>query len=690
MTEPVVAVEQRRPRTEAGPATSSARGVLTVVVIGALAATVAVVGVSTTGAAAPSVFGDPGVLTRWGLPVARAVTVVAGALTVGLLVVVAAVLPRSRGARRGDELGPTLLAGATWASVAGGVWVVASVVVIVLTFSDVAGLPVAGMGAPGTGAGLVSLVWDVDAGRALLLSALLASSAAVVAGLATRLTTVAVAAVLAVAALLPPAVTGHATSASNHEIAVDSQVVHVVALSLWLGGLAAIVLLRHRMGDLLPVAVRRFSRIALSAYVAVGVSGVVAALLRIDAIVDLTTAYGLLLVAKAAAMLTLGVAGWYHRRRLLARLDAEESSRGIFWRLVSGELVVLAAATGFGVALARTAPPGTSADTDLTTELLGYPMPPPLDAARWFDTWRLDTVWAPVAVVAVTMYLVAVARLRRRGDRWPVPRTTLWVLGWAVLAYATSGAPTVYGRVLFSMHMVEHMTIGTLVPILLVLGAPVTLVLRAAVARRDGSRGLREWTLVLVHSRLFRALAHPVVAPASFVGSLIVFYYTPLLQLSLSTHVGHVLMTTHFILVGYLFAWVICGPDPGPSRPQYPIRMLVLIATMAFHAFFGIAMMSSEEVLAAGWFSSLDRPWGPSLIEDQRRGGAMAWGLGDYPVAVLAVAMAVAWIRDDERETRRYDRRADRDGDAELQAWNAMLQQRQMWHDAENPTRRDL
>ncbi len=647
------------------------------------AAGVGVLAAWMTGGLVAQPLGDPGPLTRWGLPAVRAAGVVTGALTVGLLVVVAAIAPpasaRTRREPEPDMRGAQAV-GAARASMVGAAWVVCSAVTLVLTYADVAGVPVGQMGAPGTGAGLVSFVRDVDTGRALGVALVLAMAATLLTGVATRVTTVGIAAVLAIAALVPPAFTGHAAGAANHEAAVDTQVVHLVALSTWFGGLGALVALRKAAGADLPVMVRRFSTVAFWAFLAVALSGVAGALVRLEGLQGLISTYGVLLGLKTAALALLASAGWVHRRRLVARLERGEASARAFWALVSGELVVLGVASGLGVALARTSPPVAEVQEDSTTTLLGYAMPPPLQLERWFDTWRVDTVWAPVAAVAVTLYLTALLRLRRRGDHWPLPRTALWVLGWVVLVWATSGAPKVYGRVLFSMHMVEHMTIGTLVPILLVLGAPITLVLRAATARTDGSRGLREWTLVLVHSRSFRVLGHPVVAPVLFVGSLIAFYYTPALELSLRTHAGHVLMTAHFLVAGYLFAWVICGPDPGPRRPLYPIRLLILIATMAFHAFFGIAMMSAVEPLAGDWYSALDRPWGPALIEDQRRAGAIAWGLGDYPVAILAIAMAAAWIRDDARETRRYDRRADRDGDTELLAWNSMLQHHKQRH----------
>lgn len=625
---------------------------------------------ATTGALAPALIADPGALTRWGLPLARGVADLAGAVTVGALVVTAFVLPAPVDGRR--RLVGAAAGGALLAAAAAAVWSVASVAVLLLGYSEIAGEP---LGAPGTGAGLISYVTSVDQGRSLAAAAVLVVLTTFVATSAARLTTVGVAAALSVLSLLPTALTGHAANAANHEAAVNTQALHLVGLSVWVGGLVTVWCLRGRLGDHLAVVVARYSRVALWAFVAVGVSGVAGGLLRVGGVAGLTSTYGVLLGGKAVLLVVLGAFGWAHRRRTVPAVAAGgAAARRAFARLALAELAVMAVATGLGVALGRTSPPpAPSAQQDPTTELLGYPMPPPLAFEQWFTQWQLDSLWTAVAVVAAALYVGAVVRLRRRGDRWSTPRTLAWLGGCLALVYATGGAPGAYGRVLFSMHMVEHMTIGTLVPILLVLGAPVTLALRALRVRTDGSRGPREWLLVVVHSRVFAVLGHVAVAPPLFVASLVAFYYTPVFDLALSTHVGHVLMTTHFIVVGYLFAWVVCGPDPGPRRPVFPVRLLVLIITMAFHALFGIALMSSTTALGADWFGALDRSWGPTLLQDQYRGGALAWALGDYPVGLLAVALAWAWIREDERESRRFDRRAERDGDAELHRYNAML-----------------
>jgi putative copper resistance protein D len=222
--------------------------------------------------------------------------------------------------------------------------------------------------------------------------------------------------------------------------------------------------------------------------------------------------------------------------------------------------------------------------------------------------------------------------------------------------------------------MVGHMLLTMVVPTPLVLSAPITLALRTLRSRQDGSRGPREWLLAAIGSPVTRVLAFPPVAAVLFAGSLIAFYYSGLFGQALTTHVGHELMHVHFLVTGYLFAWVLVGVDPGPERWSYPMRLVLLLATMAFHAFFGIALLTGNGVLEPGYFSQLTHPWGRDVLGDQQLGGGLAWGIGELPTLILAMILVWQWARSDEREAVRRDRAADRDGDAELRAYNEMLE----------------
>lgn len=616
---------------------------------------------------------DPGAFTRYGLPAARAVHDVAAAVTVGLLVLAAWAVAPDPGRSVDSLAGPRrlMIRGATVSAL---VWAGAALVVLVLTAADVSGYAPS---TPGFSLVFFSFTSQLDLGRALLVSLLLVLLATVVSALATRVVAVAWAAVVALLAVLPLSLAGHAAGSANHMNAVDSLALHLLGAVLWVGGLAALALVSSRLGSQRDAVVRRYSTLAGASFAVVALSGVLNAALRLGSFAGLATTYGLLVVGKVVALGLLGVAGFVHRRRMIPRLGAAPTA---FARLAAVELVIMGATVGLAVALSRSAPPvpetaaaGQRTDADRIASLLGYAEPAPFTFGRYLTAFSPDLLWLVVAAGMLGLYGAGVVRLVRRGDRWPVQRTAFWTLGSLALVYVTSGGPGVYGRLAFSLHMVQHMALMVAVPFLLVFGAPVTLALRALRARNDRSFGPRETLLRLVHAPVLAFFGNPVVAAALFTGGLTVFYYTPLFSLALSTHTGHVLMTAHFLLTGYLFIWALVGVDPGPERPPYPFRLIILLVTLAFHAFFGIALMSGATLLAPQWWASLGRTDTVALLADQQRGGAIAWGAGDLPSLLLGVALLVGWIRSDRQTSKRLDRQADRDDDAELKAYNARL-----------------
>lgn len=614
---------------------------------------------------------SPDRVTQWGLPLAQALRDVVAMLTVGLLALAVTCVPPADRERRHLLTGPrrALADRAAYAALA---WSGLSVALIVLTYSDAAG---ARLDAPGFADQAVLFATEYDLGRYLLGSAALSLVAGLLVLASRGIRLAGLAGLVAIAALWPMALTAHGAGTLRHDVAVDAQFVHLLGVGVWGGGLVGLVLVRGSLGAGLADTVRRYSTLAGWCLLLVAVGGTAGALLRLDRPGDLASTYGLLLGLKVAATAALGLLGLAHRRRVLPRLSASaEVARSALHRLLAVEVGVILAAVGLAVALNRTPPPaGAQAPLTTAQDLLGYDLPGPLGAAEWFTAWQTDWFWTPIAVLLASLYVGAVVRLRRRGDAWPVGRTIAWVGGWALFVWAASGAPGAYGRVLFSMHMVQHMTIATTVPVLLVLGAPVTLALRAMRRRADGSMGPREWTLAAVHSPIAALLARPVVAGAVFVVSLVVFYYSPLLEISLETHTGHLLMTAHFLIAGYLFAGNLVGIDPGFPRPPYPLRALMVMVVFGFHAFFSVSLMAQTDVLAEGWFSRLPRDWGDSLADDQYLGASLGWALGDYPLALIAGVLIYSWVRADQRERTRYDRQARRDGDRELTMYNEHL-----------------
>ncbi|MGW3431090.1 cytochrome c oxidase assembly protein [Streptomyces melanosporofaciens] len=296
---------------------------------------------------------------------------------------------------------------------------------------------------------------------------------------------------------------------------------------------------------------------------------------------------------------------------------------------------------------------------------------PPFTLSRGLE-FGGDPFFLVGCVLALGLYGWGAARLWRRGDAWPVGRLVSFVLGVLTIAVAMCTKLNDYGMVMFSIHMVQHMIISMVSPILLLLGAPVTLTLRALPAAGRGRKGPRELLVALLHSRYMRIISHPAFTIPLFIASLYALYFTSLFDFLMESKAGHIAMMVHFLAVGLVFFWPIMGVDPGPHRPGYVMRMLELFAGMPFHAFFGIALMMASEPMV-GVYDHPPARLGIDALSDQTWAGGIAWAFSEIPSVIVLVALVYQWYKSEQRQARRIDRTADRDGDQELAAYNAYL-----------------
>ncbi len=611
------------------------------------------------GGAEPLALADPGPFVRWGAPISKLIMNLSMAVAVGSLVL-------SAFAANQDER-KTLQPVSSWAA---SLWLASSASYFILTYLNVSGSTISY--GPVFSESLWLFATEIELGNLLAINLAIALllSLSTIAFQGQRMG--AVNAAIALAGLYPLAESGHASSDAGHSLAVNSMLMHLVGVTIWVGGLVALFAL-SRTGERAGVLVARYSTLALTSFALVASSGLVSGFIRLYQPADLLSPYGLLLIGKASLLLVLGVLGVRYRAGLVEKIKEKAST---FWSLVAFELFVMGAAIGLGTALAATPlPENPNEFAPLTPAeiLTGDPLPPELTPMSWLTVWDIDLLWLGVSVGAIVFYLYGVMRLRQRGDSWPVARTVSWILGMLVLLYVTNGAPNAYQEFLFSMHMVGHMMLSMLVPVLLVPGAPVTLITRVQQARKDGSWGLREWALWAVHTPYAWFISHPLFAAFNFAMSLVLFYYTPLFRWATEEHLGHQWMIVHFLITGYLFVQSLIGIDPQPHKPSFPLKLMLLIGTMAFHAFFGLGLMNEKSLLLADWFGSMGRTWGDDPLTDQAAGGAFAWGVGEIPTIVITLMVVYQWSRSDDRERKRLDRASDRTGNQDLSDYNEML-----------------
>jgi putative copper resistance protein D len=273
-----------------------------------------------------------------------------------------------------------------------------------------------------------------------------------------------------------------------------------------------------------------------------------------------------------------------------------------------------------------------------------------------FTQARFELVPTVAIVLAAGFYWLGVRRLSARGDHWPVGRTAAWATGLVVLAVATVSGLAAYDEDLFGAHMVQHMLLSMVVPVFLALGAPVTLALRTLPPRG------RARLLAVLHARVLKVLTFPLLPWLLFVGSPFALYFSGWYPATLDSRLLHELLHAHFLLVGCLFFWPMVGVDPLPGRSGYPFRMLLLAATLPFHAFLGIAIMSvgdnGDGLIAASHYLPIHGLQG-SVFQQQVGGGAL-WASGDLIGVLFLAVVLTQWMRASEREAAREDRRLDR------------------------------
>jgi putative copper resistance protein D len=277
------------------------------------------------------------------------------------------------------------------------------------------------------------------------------------------------------------------------------------------------------------------------------------------------------------------------------------------------------------------------------------PTPPELTMSTFVTESHVEPLAAIGIVVTAALYVAGIRRLARRGRRWSPARATAFVGGLAALVIATQSGLAAYDTTLFSAHVGQHVLVGVVAPFLLALGAPVTLALQAS--RRPTQVGL----LRVLHSRPARTLTNPIVAWSLFGLTLFVLYFSPLYELSLRNGFVHEAVHLHFFFVGAVFFWSVIGLDPVSWRIPYGFRLLLVLLTVPFHAFLGLALLTGDQPLAEDYYAETARPPAASTMTDQRTGAGVMWAVGDAIGLVAGMVVLAQWMAHEDRANRRVE-----------------------------------
>jgi cytochrome c oxidase assembly factor CtaG len=260
-----------------------------------------------------------------------------------------------------------------------------------------------------------------------------------------------------------------------------------------------------------------------------------------------------------------------------------------------------------------------------------------------WQTYWVSFVALAVQVAVLAEYLARVRRLDRRGRHWSVFRTLCFVLGAVIVAYAFEGGIAHYQSSNFTAHVVQVLLLVDVGPPLLALGAPITLALQSS-SRRHGALlvgMLRSWPV--------QAVSQPLVAFAITMGSMFVYFLSPIYQFSVQHPLFLAFAHLYFVLVGLLLWVLIAGQDGLPRRLRFGMRFVLVTLLIPFNLALGLAVANVAQPLY---------PAGNTLADTQQ-GGNVLLGLAEVLVVAALALLFVEWAKEEERSAVRTDRQLD-------------------------------
>ncbi len=554
---------------------------------------------------------------------------------------------------------------AGWTGRAGQLWLVSSLLMTAANPAFINGAPL--------GTALLPTGWWIyltssPSALAWLVTALAALVTTVVAYTATRAPGFAVCWLAGALATLFVAVTGNVTVGLDHDWATDAQAIATLAGVVLGSGAVAVVLAALAGSELPEAAVRRYHRTALPLVVLLAAGYTVVAWQQLAGRSPFAVPVGLPYLVGAACLVAL-LLNWGWRAVRLRGAPDDASLLGSVVR----EAAVLVIAVAVVTAITHIPPPRFEIEQSLQINYLGYEVDLPATLERLAGLGRPNLLWVMLCLTAIGLYAWGTVRVYRGGGHWPVPRLIAWVAGWGLTLYLAVSGLWMYSTAVFSWHMLVHMTVNMMVPLLCVLGGPVGLLTAATGHAGAGELpGPADLFDGLGANRFVRFILSPPVLWINYIASLFLVYFSPLFAWLMKYHWAHQLMLLHFMLAGFLFFNLLVSPDRNSWQLPPIVRFAMLISVMPFHAIFAVGIMMARSVIGEQFYASLAVEWVGDLLADQQIAGQITWFTGEIPAFIAVAVLAFQWFRSDSREAARADRRADL-GEDDMAAYNELL-----------------
>jgi len=263
-----------------------------------------------------------------------------------------------------------------------------------------------------------------------------------------------------------------------------------------------------------------------------------------------------------------------------------------------------------------------------------------------FLVWALDPLVILGIFLAGYLYATGLDRWERPSHPVKIWQRVSFFTGLAAVFLALQSPIDVYSEYLLAVHQLQHTLLRMVGPLLMLLGAPLTPMLR----------GLPPWALQEVvrpvvrnafARRAYNFFTNPVAVAFLFLGVMYFWQVPSPHNLALRSHLIHHLMHLTMLLSGLVFWWVIIDPKPHRSRLHYGLRVLYLGLVVIPNTFLGAGLTFAEQVLYSG-YGEVGRIAGISPLTDQQIGGLIIWAIGDMMCIGAAGVVMVMWVQQEE------------------------------------------
>lgn len=585
---------------------------------------------------APVLLGIPKVpaLTLWLLPLSRVATDLFAVLAIGCFTFLGIIYPTKQKLFPSD-LAQVITAG--YLLIIG--WLGAIVIQVIFSVSNVFAAPAIQIATPKI---LRSVLTQTALGKLFLAQLLILGIALLFAIRVCSQITARRTLFLLFGANFIPALGGHSGLSRNHELATSSMAVHVFGVNLWVGSLIALGIWIDKILEGKNIALKRFSQIALFSFFLVAVTGVLNSLLRIGSINSIAESqYGRLVIAKFLLTISIGYLAYVNRKNLI-----KNSSTLFPTKLVINEIFLLGITLGLAVILARTGfpAPKTNYLPSISEQLLGITVPTTFDIKSLLSSFSPDALWITLTIYLAVVYLSGVNKAK---GVWPKRRTISFIGAIVLLTFATSGSLGIYAHVLFSAHMVQHMVLALVIPLLLVISNPLALA-KQVKFHSEFSQPI-DWYIDFYESPTWKLLTKPSSLICLTAFTYLGIYFTQVFDWLMSSHWGHVAMQIYLLVYGYALLWKVIGIDRQMNNISIN-QIYLLLITEPIHIFFGISLLLSDKVIGQSLYEIIDRPFLTDLSRDQKLGGVITLIIGE-----LIILSILTWlVKTKQRESHKF------------------------------------